>query len=253
MSAAATAGLVLAVVFGAALVGMWLQRVLPAEHLSPDSKDVFKLAMGLVATLSALVLSLLINSAKNAFDVQDNYVKQGAANVILLDRTLAQYGSETKPIRDGIRQLLSTRIQRTWPDEGEASDDLDAPGVTPMIENIEDLIRSLTPQNDKQRILQAHALQAGGDVVRGRWLLLGDAGAAIQTPMVVVLVFWLAALFVGFGLFAPPNGTVLAVLFIAATAVAGSVFLILELNDPFAGMLRISGTPMRYALSHLGQ
>jgi hypothetical protein len=253
MSAAATAGLVLAVVFGAALVGMWLQRVLPAAHLSPDSKDVFKLAMGLVATLSALVLSLLISSAKSSFDVQDNLVKQGAANVILLDRTLAQYGPETKPIRDGIRQLLSARIQRTWPDDGSAADDLETPGVTPLIENIEDLMRSLTPQNDKQRILQAHALQAGGEVVRGRWLLLGEAGAAIQTPMLAVLVFWVGALFVGFGLFAPPNGTVLAVLFVAATAVAGSVFLIIELNHPFTGKLHISGAPMRYALSQLGQ
>lgn len=253
MSSAATAGLVLASVFGSALVGMWLQRVLPTNHLGAESKDLFKLVMGLVATLAALVLSLLISSAKGTFDVQDNYVKQGAANIILLDRTLAQYGPETKPIRDAIRELVSARVQRTWPDDGSAPKDPETPGVTPLIEGIEDGIRSLTPQNDRQRILQAHALQAGGEVIRDRWLLLGDAGAAIQMPLIVVLVFWLAALFVGFGLFAPPNVTVVAALLVAAMAVAGSVFLISELNDPFQGLLRISGVPMRYALAHIGQ
>jgi len=253
VSSVAIAWITFACVFGASLLGMFLRKVLPDEHLSADSKDTVKLAMGLIATMAALVLGLLTGSAKSTFDTQDNEVKQGAANIVVLDRTLAHYGPETRDIRDLIRQAVVFRLGVTWPEDGSKPGRLDVPEATPAVEGIEDKIRALSPQTDSQRALQSRALQVAGEILQLRWLLLGQAGNPVQTPLLVVLIFWLAALFASFGLFAPRNATVLAVLLVAALSVSGSIFLILEMNRPFAGLLKISSAPLRFALSHLGQ
>src|SRR6516165_1391537 len=103
MSSLVTSLIVFAVVFGGALVGMALRRILPEHHLSQDTKDVVKLGMGLIGTIAALVLGLLIASAKSSYDTQKNGLAQMAANVLLLDRILAHYGPETKGCRDQLR------------------------------------------------------------------------------------------------------------------------------------------------------
>src|SRR5262249_7360054 len=97
---------------------MFLRGLLPEQHLSADSKDVVKLGMGLLGTTSALVLGLLIASAKSSFDTQSNEVKQGAADILVLDRTLAQYGPETKDVRELIRRTVNVRLALTWPEDG---------------------------------------------------------------------------------------------------------------------------------------
>jgi len=253
MSSLEIAGIAFACIFGGALLGMLLRTVLPEHHLSPDSKDVVKVGMGLIATMAALVLGLLTGSAKSAFDTQDSELKQMAANVLLLDRTLAHYGPETKSIRDQIRHAIEYKLAATWPEDGSAGR-TDTSETTPAVERIEDEIRSLPPRNDEQRALQSRALQITGDVLQTRWLMFGQqAGNAIQTPLLVVLVFWLAALFASFGLFAPRNATVIAVLGVAALSVAGALLLILEMNEPFQGVVKVSSAPLRYTLAHLGQ
>src|SRR5262245_46689017 len=253
MSSLTIASVVFVCVFGAALLGMMLRHVLPDEHLGSDSKDVVKVAMGLVATMAALALGLLTGSAKSTFDAEDGQLKQLAANVIVLDRTLAQYGPETTGIRGSIRRLIALRVATIWPEEPSAPVKLDDPEATATVESIDDQIRELSPQNDSQRTLQGRALQILGDVTRTRWLLLGQAGNSVQLPLLVVLVFWLAALFASFGLFAPRNPTVVAVLVIAALSVAASILLILEMNQPFTGLVKVSSAPLRFVLAHLGQ
>jgi hypothetical protein len=232
---------------------MRVRTLLPEHHLSADSKDVMKLGMGLLATTAALVLGLLIASAKGAFDTQNNEVKQAAANVLLLDRTLAHYGPETKELRDLIRRALAYRLALTWPEDASQPARLDAPEMTPTVEGIGDQIRALVPQNEAQRGLQTRALQIIGDLERTRWLVFGSAGDPIPFPFLVVLIFWITVLFVSFGLFAPPNATVVAVLFVSALSISTSIYLIVELGRPFAGLMKISSAPLRYALSHLGQ
>ena len=252
MSSLEIAGIAFACIFGGAMLGMFLQTILPKDHLSPDSKDVVKVGMGLIATMAALVLGLLTGSAKSSFDTQDGELKQMAANVILLDRTLARYGPETKTIRDQIRRLVEYKLAATWPEGGAAR--VDTSETTPAVEGVEDAIRTLSPQTDLQHALQAQALQIVGDIVHTRWLMFGQqAGNEIQTPLVVVMVFWLAALFASFGLFAPRNGTVMAVLCVSALSVSGAIFIILEMNQPFQGLVKVSSAPLRYAVAHLGQ
>jgi hypothetical protein len=240
-------------VFAAALLGMLLRPVLPDSHLSGDSKDVVKLAMGLVATMAALVLGLLTGSAKSAFDTVENEVKQSSADVMVLDRALGQYGPETKEIRDLIRRAVALRLEATWPEDASRPARVDIPGTTPALEALEGKIRGLSPQNDAQRSLQARALQMAEDVLQTRWLIFGGAGNSIQVPFLLVLVFWLAALFLSFGLLAPRNATVVAVLLVAALSVSSSLFLILEMNHPLQGMLKVPSAPLRFTLSHLGE
>jgi hypothetical protein len=95
--------IVFALVFGSALIAIWLQSALPEHHLSTESKDVVKLGIALIATMSALVLSLLVASAKSAFDTRSNQLVQASADIILLDRALARHGPETKDARSLLR------------------------------------------------------------------------------------------------------------------------------------------------------
>jgi len=249
----AIAFIVFACVFGGALLGMFLRGVMPEHHLSDDSKDVIKLGMGLIATMAALVLGLVIATAKSAYDTQEAAVKHTAAKILLLDRTLANFGPEAKETRDLLRRTVAARVEAIWPAERSHPPRFGTPEALAADQRIEARILQLSPQNDLQRWLKSQALQIGSDVAETRWLMMGSLGSAVPVPFLVVVVFWLTIVFGTFGLFAPHNATVVAVLFLCALSVAGSLFLILEMERPFVGLMRISDAPLRFALSQLGQ
>jgi len=249
----AVGGIVFACAFGGALAGMLLRAALPAHHLSNDSKDVVKLGAGLIATLSALVLGLLIASAKSSFDAQRTGFQQLSANLVLLDRTLAHYGPETKDSREALHRLVAATIERLWPrDAASQASGLDAAPLTVSGGMLIDQIRALSPKNDGQRWTQSQALQIAADLSRTRWLLVEQGESSIPTPFLVVVVFWLAVLFMSFGLFSPLNPTVIATLWVCALSVAGAMFLIVDLDQPFGGLIQLSSTPLRNALSQIG-
>jgi len=243
--------IVLACVFGGALLGMALQGILPAHHLSNDSKDVVKLGMGLIATMSALVLALLINSAKSSYDTQRNELTQAAANIILLDRVLAHYGPETKEARDFLKRSVVEMIGRLWPDDPIANARLGP--TTAGGEMFFDKIQELMPQNDVQRALQADAVKMSIDIGQARLLLFEQSGHSIPMPFLVLLIFWVAIIFLSFGLFAPRNATVIATLFLCALSVSGAIFLIMELDRPFGGLIQISSAPLRNTIQNIGK
>jgi hypothetical protein len=209
--------------------------------------------MGLIATMAALVLGLLTGSAKSSFDAQNSEVKHNAADIILLDRVLAHYGPETKDARALLRRTVAARLAETWPEEFAPPTGEEGSGTTATTEEIQDQIRAFTPRDNAQRWLQSRALQISGDVMQTRWLLFEQASNSVQTPLLVVLLFWLTALFASFGLFAPRNGTVIVVLAVATRSVAGAIFLILEMNQPFRGLIKVSSTPLRETLAQLGR
>jgi hypothetical protein len=253
MSESAIAVIVFACVFGSALLGLSLRALLPEHHLSSESKDVVKLAMGLIATMAALVLGLLTASAKSSFDVQNAETVHSAADIIRLDRALARYGPETKEIRDLLKKAVAFRIHLTWPEDGSAPANLGSPEVTRATEGLEDKIRELSPRNELQREFKSQALQISGELLATRWLRIEQLSNPVPLLFLVVLVFWLSILFGTFGLFAPRNTTVIVALVLCAVAVSGSTFLILEMHRPFEGLMKISPAPLRYALSQLGQ
>jgi Protein of unknown function (DUF4239) len=244
--------IIFACVFAAALLGMLLRRILPRHHLSEDSKDIVKLGMGLIATMAALVLALLIASAESSHDTQSKEVTEMAADFILLDRTLARYGPETKEMRSLIPVTVAAILDQTWRGDAYRSENLDRAlgvGAEPFYQKM----RHLEPRDDFQRALYAQTLQIGMELGQKRSLLLEETGGSIPAPFLVMLVFWLALIFACFGLFAPTNSTVIGILFACALSVAGAIFLILELDRPFQGLLQISSTPLRDALMHLGK
>ena len=251
MSATAIGLIVFALVFGSALLAMYVQRALPEHHLSTESKDVVKLGVALIATMSALVLSLLVASAKSAYDTRSNQLVQVAAYIHLLGRALVPYGPEAKDARSSLRQSIAFTVERFWPAEGAKRIAID-PNASP-VEAFAEKVEELSPQNEAQRLLRGQALMMALEVGRTRVLLLENLGSSIPMPFLVVLVFWLCIIFASFGLFAPRNGTVIVVLCVCALSVAGAIFLILELDRSFEGLLQISGAPLRAALAQLGR
>jgi hypothetical protein len=252
VSAEAIGGMVFVVVFGAALFGRFLGRVLPEEHLRPDAREVIKISMAMVATFAALVLGLLTASSKSSFDEKQAEMTTASARVVYLDRTLAEYGADAEGARKLLKGIVTRAISTMWPEEGDRF----APEVVGQgtgAETMQERLLALSPQNDAQRWLQSTALQISRDVAESRWLFIEQTGSAIQWPFLTIVVFWLAVIFASFGLFAPRNPSVSVALAIAALSVAGSIYLILELDQPYSGLIKISSVPLRTALAHLGQ
>ena len=240
-------------VFGGALLGMSVGMHIPERHLSERARDVIKLGMGLIATITALVLGLVVATAKSSYDAQDEAVKHTAAKVLLLDRVLANYGTETKETRDLLRRAIAYRLGEVWPEGRFQRGRLDPPKGWSMDRGIELGILQLSPQNDLQRGLRSEALRISSDIMETRWLVLGGRVTSVPVPFLVVMVFWLTIIFGICGLLAPRNATVVVVLLVCALSVASAIFLILEMNRPFEGLMRISSTPLRYALSQIGR
>jgi hypothetical protein len=240
-------------IFGGSLLGIAVRRLLPGHHLSKDTQDVVKLSAGMIATLTALVLSLLVSSAKSAFDTMNAGVVQGSAKMILLDRTLARYGGESKAAREQLKRSIAAGIETVWPSEKTGVSALTAFERINGMELVQDKLRELVPRTDAQRQLLAQAQQIAADLSQSRWLLLEEAQTELPRSLLVILVFWLTLLFISFGLFAPPNATALTVLGVGACAVSAAIFLVLEMNRPLDGIIKISSAPLLNALQHLGQ
>jgi hypothetical protein len=240
--------LVFALTFGGALVGTAVRPLLSEHHLHPDSRDVVKLATGLIGTLAALVLGLLIASAKSSFDQKTTQVRQMTANIILLDDLLAQYGPEATPVRNFLRQSIQPLANRIWHEEQIPTGKLVRFESTAQASAFENELERLAPDNDLQRSLKSRAIQAFTEGAQIRLLLFAHAGGSIPTPFLVILVFWLSAIFVSFTLFARTNLVVITALLVCALSFACAIFLILELDNPFTGLMGISSATLRSAL-----
>jgi hypothetical protein len=239
------------VLVGVALLGRRVRRYLPEEHLSADSKDAVKLAMGLVATMTALVLGLLINSAKGGYDTKRTEVIQMAAKVAFLNRVLALYGPEAAEARDELRAVVADAVQRMWPSERRQSAQL-LPNEQ-LGEAFYVAIHRLSPRDDTQRALKTEAVTVMVDLGQLRLLLVAQSIPSISKPMLIILVSWLVVIFFGFSVVAPPNATTTLALVAAAFSVACAVFLILELDHPFGGVVRIPSEPMINVLNNLAK
>jgi len=253
MSDIAIAVIAFIAVAGATFVGFYLQRLLPKEHLSDASKDTVKLGMGMVATLAALVLGLLVGFATTSFNDLRADVQRTAASVILLDRALAQYGPEAKDIRDLFRRATAARIDSIWPDGRFRPNQPDAGNALAQAEAVQVRLSELAPHTDAQRWLQTRALSLTSDLGQTRWLLGAQSEDAVPPLVLVMLIFWLSILFLSFALFAPRNATVLVTLLLCALSVSGAIFIMLELNSPFGGAISVSSEPLREALARLGR
>jgi len=235
---------------GSALLGIFLRNIIPDDHLSSDSKDVVKLGTGLVITMTALVLGMLVSSAKSSYDFRKSEVATMATKLVLLDHQLARYGPAAQPVRKQLRESIEASLERIWPTRRMRSTDLapmDASGL--LYDEIEDLAAA----TDQEREVKQKIGILASELKEIRMLVFIQTGNdAVSLPLLCVVVCWLSAIFLSFGVFSPPNRTVMVTLFCCAFAVTGAIFIILEMYSPFAGILRISPQPIYDALTQIG-
>ena len=253
MSSITVALIAFACIFGGALLGLRIRSFLPDHHMSAEAKDIVKLGAGLIATLAALVLGLLVSSAKGTLDTMNTGLTQEGAKTIVLDRVLASYGPETKEVRGLLHGLIAGTIDQIWPEDKTRHVHLRTIEGSTNVERFQDKLRGLSPRSDSQRQLQSQALQIVADLAQTRWILIAQTQQALPAVFVVVLLFWLTVLFAGFGVMSPVNATVITVLFICALSVSGAIFLILEMYTPLDGIIKVSSAPLHKALDNLGR
>jgi Protein of unknown function (DUF4239) len=251
MSALSIAAIVFATSFAAALLGMLLHAKLPDHHLTTESKDVVKLVMGLIATMAALVLSLLIASANSTYNTQRSELESVSANIVLLDRLLVFYGPDAKDTRDALHVVVQATHDLIWPPKGGGSATLDPRSMQRSATAFITRLQSLTPKNDAERGMQTRALQLSETIGQTRLLMYEQLSGGVSWPFLTVLVFWICMLFLGFGLLTHRNGTITVALLIGTLSVSGAVFLIFELNSPYQGLLQMSDAPLRDAITEI--
>jgi hypothetical protein len=228
MGPLATSFVVFVLVFAGAPLGMALRRALPEEHFGTDAKDTVRLAIGLIVTMTGLVLGML---------------------VVTLDNLLTLYGPEAKQTRIEVRRFVEEAIDRIWPKKKSEEFQLRPKS------NEGDIyaeLQKLVPKNDIQVAAKAQITSLIIDLKRTYWLMfLESEQTSMSFPLLVVVVSWLIAIFISFGAFAPSNSTVMVTLLICAMAVSAAIFIIMEMYSPFSGMLKISPVAVRDALHQM--
>ena len=240
-----------ALVFGGALLGAFLGAILPKHHLSTENKEVVRLAMALVGTLTGMALGLLIGSAKTYYDTQSSELTQVSANVALLGRLLNHYGPEANGVHEALRLAVQRVLAENWPKERAGNRRL-SPKTSP-IEDVYDQLRGLSPKDEEHRMMQSEAVGLLRNLSQLRWLILTQTGTTTLQPLLSVMVFWMTGIFVSWGMFSRVNAISVTTFLVAAMCVSAAIFLILELYSPYSGFLRISSTPLRIAYDSLAR
>jgi hypothetical protein len=251
MSSIAISVGVFALAFGGALLGAFLGSRLPKHHLSEENKEVVRLAMALVGTLTGMALGLLIGSAKTYYDTQSNELTQASANVALLGHLLQYYGPEANEAQESLRLAVERVLAENWPNER-------AENWKPLmkaghIQEVYERLRALAPKDEEHRMMQSEALGLLRNLAQLRWLIIAQSNTTILRPLLFVMIFWMTSIFVSWGLFSRANAMSVTTFFVAALCVSGAIFLILELYMPYEGFLRLSSAPLRIAYDSLGR
>lgn len=251
MSSSLAAATVFVLLSAAVILGRMLGSALPERHWGAATHDIVKISLGLIATMAALLLGLLVSSANESHDRISEQLNEMAAKVELLERVLVVYGDETAGARAALRATVRDAIARAWPEDGSPSSELAAyseNGQSILFE-----IAALSPQTSLHADLKSKGTTLALELVERRALLRAQTTASVSLPLLVVVIGWLFVIQFGFGAISPSSPTALAALIISAAAVCGAVFLLLELYHPFEGMIRISNAPLLQAMETLAE
>jgi len=240
-------------------VGVWLESRLPREHLGSEARNSAQIGIGMMATLSALVLGLMITSAKSSFDQVANEIVDISTSIVLIDRNLVGYGDAARPARLELREFasrLASHVSSNGDMHGVSTfrESLKAPLKNlSLITQLQSTILALTPTSDAQRWFQARALTLSSELSHERVLTSEQGDHSLPAVMIVVMTSWVVLIFIGLGVFAVGNRSVRVALALPALAFAGSIFLILELDTPYSGVLCVSGLPLKSAVAALSK
>jgi len=236
-------------IFAGSIFGISLRRVLPDKHFCAATETTIRLVTGFLVTMTGLVLGMLVSSAKSSYDGQKVLVAQMSSQIILLDRALDEYGPEANPIRSYLRETVEAAADHVWPAR-------ESTPVTLRPENKMDMLeaqlKELTPKNSSQVNAKSHLISILADLRQSSWALFIQSDTnKLSMPLLIILVSWIVTIFISFGLYAPPNPTVIATMLIGALAVSAAILIIMEMYSPFNGILRISSDPIREAIHQL--
>jgi hypothetical protein len=235
--------LVFAVLAAAALFSLWLYPHLPERYRSAETTSNLRLGMGVIATITAVVLGLLISSVRDHFDLSSRDVQAFGADLIVLDRTLRFYGPDATHARDLLARYTQRVLEGTFPSSGQAPM-VDDQVAEDLLNQTERAILSLQP-DPQEPDFKEQALAQVRSIVRRRQTLIAESGSLFPSPLSV----WLALIFASFGYNAPRNGMMVIILLVCAASVASAIFLILEIDRPVSGLIRVSSEPIQHALS----
>lgn len=241
------AALAFCLILAGTIGGALARSRLPEQHLTGDSKEVIRLATALVGTLTAVVLALLFAATRTSFEHTSGYVSRLAADISELDEILRDYGPEATPVRKQLRAEVGPLIDSIWKEEAAAAG---RPANQRVAHDASAtyLLRQLQPKNPVQTSLQARALAISADMAQTRLALFAQPPDSVSHPFVIVLVLWLVFIFTTFSMSAKPNTTLTVVLGVCVLSASAAVYLILELGQPFDGLMQVSNSTLRSAL-----
>jgi hypothetical protein len=260
-----TALLVFVLLLGGTGLGVLLRPLLPEEHRKHETVQLVQLVLGMLVTFAALVLSLLIASAKTSFDTATNDMRAYAADLIQLDARLRDYGPDAEAARVALRSYTAAAIASTWPQESPPPGDyfprvepatdgeIESVSLGALLNAVGHEIGSLEPHDRYQTELAARLDQVFGRVRDMRWHLIEEAHDTISRPFFVMLTLWLMLIFLSFGLIAPHNALAFVMITLGAVSVSSTVYVIVDFDTPFTGQIVIPSDSMRDALKHMNQ
>jgi hypothetical protein len=230
-----------------ALIGAWLRTRLPQHHLDPESTRIVTASVGLVSTMTALMLSLLISSAKASYDSTSREVNAMRADIVMADLLLAQYGPPANAARRDVRSAVNQLVQRLWAPSAHGAHLVLTSGWMKVVGDLE----GLPNQTDAERSLHRSLDGVVDRLTQTRAHLFAESGTSLPRPFVVFVTLWLTVIFVSYTLFGKVNPTVMVFLFLCAPSSAGALYLVGELNTPFTGILHLSKSSLEDALPPL--
>ena len=251
------------VLLGASWVGWRVQRALPSHHRTRETVDAIRLVLGMLVTFAALVLGLLTSGAKGHFDLHQRNLQTYGIDLIAMDLRLREYGAEGDAARATLRSYTAAALADTWPNEPQPAGSfprqiarmtpgsLESPSLGTMLLHVDQAIAGFSPANPLQQRLLPLLMSRMEQTLQDRWILIGSAKATISWPFFAVMVAWLVLVFAIFGLSAPANGAVYAVIGVAALSLSMAVYLIVDFDTPLTGVLKASSAPLRDALVHM--
>ena len=253
MSALTFAAFVFIATFVAALLGFQLQRFVPEKYTDDATEGHVKVVLGMLSMLTTVVLGFVTAEAKNSFDNAAKIISDTAVRLVSIDRVLADFGEEAAPVRGRIKQAAKDWIAAVNSTEGDVHSDLRAVQRGDELEDLFDGIKALKPTSDALAKDQARAIDLAAGILHDRWVLTTERAASTPTVFLLVVLGWLALEFFIFGLFASHNVLVVVATFLGSLTVASAMFLVLDLEGPMTGPMRISTKTLERAVAIMGQ
>ena len=233
----------------AIFVGFYLRTRLDESYFSEDSKKSFNLGVGLVATMTALILGLITAESQSSFRTYGGILDKNASQILTVDRLLASYGEDAREIRLQLKGVVGEYLKQNHENEASLADSYFSSELEQAVDNI----RRLVPKTEYQNYLHAELLKASENLLATRLMVIAGIGKSVPKAFIAILFFWLTFIFFCFGLEANSNKLVIGILVFSALSVSSAIFLILELDTSHGGILVIRKDAYEFIYNYLNR